>query len=65
MNRTQLEAQFPIGTKVINLGCIEAYVKGYVDHVDGSCDLLLHEKRPDGKFKRSHWCADPAKCRVA
>ena len=62
---SSIETLFPIGAKVINLGSIEAYVKGYVDHGDGNPQLLLHEKRPNGKFKRSHWEANPAKTRLA
>lgn len=64
-NHSPLESRFPIGAKVINLGSIEAYVKGYIEHCDGSFALLLHEKRPNGKFRRSHWEANPEKCQLA
>ena len=60
---SKLQKLFPVGTKVVNLDTIEAYVKGYVTHTDGSVSLLLHEKRPDGTFKRFHWAANPKLCK--
>lgn len=63
MNRKQIETRFPIGTKVTNMN-VEAYVVGFAEHLDGSIDLLIAEKK-NGKIRKSRWLADPRKCTPA
>lgn len=57
-----LYRRFPLGCEVINLGSIHAVVWNYNVHVDGSCDLILRERKPDGAITDCQWTADPDKC---
>lgn len=56
-----LHRLFPLGHIVINLGCIKAYIDGYKEHPDGSCDLVLREI-VGGQRKRQKFTGDPDKC---
>lgn len=56
-----LRRRFPIGAVVTNFG-IRAVVRDYMQHDDGTCDLLLAEVKADGRLSRSRWMADPYKC---
>jgi len=57
-----LYERFPLGCEVINLGSIHAVVWNYCEHADGSCDLILRERKPDGEITNCQWMADPNKC---
>ena len=57
-----LRERFPLGCEVTNLGSIHAVVWSYLEHMDGSWDLVLRELKPNGRISRSQWAADPNKC---
>jgi len=60
---TALTERFPLGTKVLNFG-VKAEVVGYNDHGGLMFHLELAERNANGKLRRSHWLADPAKCEI-
>lgn len=56
-------SEMPVGTKVINLGKIQAKVVSITTHIDGSQSPVLKEIDPStGKLFGGKWVANPAKC---
>ena len=59
---------FPVGCTVINTVAghtVKAVVDGYMEHMDGTTDLILREIRPCGKLARGRFMAPAKSCKLA
>ena len=60
-----LRERFPIGSEIINLGCIRAVVEVHNILAGNHILLVCREIKPDGRLARGRFSADPGKCEPA